>query len=197
MLSHSSLPPEFWAEAINTVAYLVNLSPCSAVQLKTPFELWHKRVPDYSKLQVFGCVSYAHTPRENRMKLDPKAKKCYFLGYKQGVKGYRLWDPVDCKLIVSRDVSFNKARSLKEGEKAQAPDIDKSESHPSEVGGEIIHDVNHDTPQGDLSTIAEDVFEPEEHVKEQEGVARLMDRLPNDDQPESLMRRSSHVKGAS
>ncbi|KAL2653778.1 hypothetical protein R1flu_021906 [Riccia fluitans] len=117
MLSHSSLPPEFWAEVVNTTAYLVNLSPCSAVQLKTPFELWHKRVPNYSRLRVFGCVAYAHTPRENRTKLDPKAKKWYFIGYQQGVKGYRLWDPVDCKLIVNRDVSFNEARSLKEGRK--------------------------------------------------------------------------------
>ncbi|KAL2630082.1 hypothetical protein R1flu_014768 [Riccia fluitans] len=139
MLSHSSLPPKFWAEAINITAYLVNLFPCSVVQLKTLFELWHKRVPDYSKLRVFGYDVYAHTPRENQTKLDPKAKKCYFLGYQQGVKGYQLWDPVDCKLIVSRDVSFNEARSLKEGEKAQAPDIDKGESQPSRVEGEIIH----------------------------------------------------------
>ncbi|KAL2653645.1 hypothetical protein R1flu_021773 [Riccia fluitans] len=196
MLSHSSLPPKFWAEAINTAAYLVNLSPCSAIQLKTPFELWHKWVPDYSKLRVFGCIAYAHTPRENRTKLNPKAKKCYFLGYQQGVKGYRLWDPIDCKLIVNRDVSFNEARSLKEGEKAQAPNTDKGESQPSGVEGEIIHDINHDTPQGDLPTIVEDVFEPEEHVEEQEGVGRPVGRPPNDDQPESLVRQSSCVKGA-
>ncbi|KAL2630872.1 hypothetical protein R1flu_015558 [Riccia fluitans] len=197
MLSHSGLPPEFWAEAANTATYLVNLSPCSAVQLKTPFELWHKQVPDYSRLRVFGCVAYAHTPRKNRTKLDPKAKKCYFLGYQQGVKGYRLWDPIDCKLIVNRDVSFNEARSLKEGEKAQAPDTDKGESHPSGVEGEIIHDINHDTPQGDLPTIVEDVFEPKEHIEEQEGVGRPVDRPPDDDQPESSMRRSAHVRGAS
>ncbi|KAL2622484.1 hypothetical protein R1flu_002689 [Riccia fluitans] len=142
MLSHSGLPLEFWAEAVNTAAYLVNLSPCSAVQLKTPFELWHKRVPDYS-----------------------------------------------------RDVSFNETRSLKEGEKAQAPDIDKGESHPLGVEGEIIHDINHDTPQGDLPAIAEDVSEPEEHIEEQEGVGRPVGRPPNDDQPESSVRRSSRVKG--
>ncbi|KAL2621793.1 hypothetical protein R1flu_001998 [Riccia fluitans] len=115
------LPPEFWAEVVNTAAYLVNLSPCSAVQLKTPFELWHKWVPDYSRLRVFGCIAYAHTPRENRTKLDPKAKKCYFLGYQQGVKGYRLWDPVDCKLIVNRDVSFNEASDNKTWELVELP----------------------------------------------------------------------------
>ncbi|KAL2653418.1 hypothetical protein R1flu_021546 [Riccia fluitans] len=196
MLSHLGLPPEFWAKAVNIVVYLVNLSPCSAVQLKTPFELWHKRVPDYSRLRVFGYVVYAHKPRDNRTKLGPKAKKWYFLGYQQGVKGYRLWDPIDCKLIIIRDVSFNEARSLKEGEKAQAPDIDKDESHPLGVEGEIIHDINHNTPQEDIPAVVEDVLESEEHVEEQEGVGRLVGRPPNDDQPESLVRRSSRVKGA-
>ncbi|KAL2642975.1 hypothetical protein R1flu_010562 [Riccia fluitans] len=138
MLSHSDLPQEFWVEVVNTEAYLVNMSLCSAIQLKTPFELWHKRMPDYSKLQVFGYDAYVHTPRENRTKLDPKAKKCYFLGYQQGVKGYRLWDPMDCKLIVDRDVTFNETKSLKEGEKAQTLDIDKGESQPFRVEGEII-----------------------------------------------------------
>ncbi|KAL2608965.1 hypothetical protein R1flu_027538 [Riccia fluitans] len=196
MLSHSSLPPKFWTEAINTATYLVNLSPCSVVQLKTPFELWHKRVPDYSKLQVFGCDAYAHTPRENRTKLDPKVKKCYFLGYQQSVKGYRLWDPVDYKLIVNRDVSFSEARSLKEGEKSQAPDIDKGESQPSGVEGEIIHDIDYDAPQGDTPTVVEDVFEPKEHVEEHERVGRPVDRPPNDDKLESSVRWSSRVKSA-
>ncbi|KAL2611477.1 hypothetical protein R1flu_023169 [Riccia fluitans] len=121
----------------------------------------------------FWLCSYAHTPWENRTKLDLKAKKCYFLGYQQGVKGYRLWDPIDCKLIVDRDLSFNEARSLKEGEKAQAPDIDKGESHSSGVEGEIIHDIDHDALQGDIPTVAEDVPEPEEHIEEQEGVDQV------------------------
>ncbi|KAL2610057.1 hypothetical protein R1flu_028630 [Riccia fluitans] len=42
---------------------------------------------------------------------------------------------------------------------------------------------------------AEDVLEPEEHIEEQ-GVDKRMDRPPHDDQPESSMRRSSHVKSA-
>ena len=44
--------------------------------------------------------------------------KCKFLGYSRGVKGYRLWSPEDCKLVVSRDISFNEPRLLKEGERS-------------------------------------------------------------------------------
>ncbi|OAE24056.1 hypothetical protein AXG93_2402s1150 [Marchantia polymorpha subsp. ruderalis] len=94
MLSESGLPGEFWTEAVNTVVYLVNFSPSSAINFSTPFELRHKRMADYSVLKVFGCTAYPLTPKEHRTKLDPTSKNCRFLGYASGVKGYRLWDPL-------------------------------------------------------------------------------------------------------
>ena len=41
-------------------------------------------------------------------KLDLKFRKCLFLGYANGVKGYCLWDPIARKVIVNRDVIFVK-----------------------------------------------------------------------------------------
>ena len=38
--------------------------------------------------------------------MDAKSRKCIFLGYADGVKGYRLWDPTAHKVIISRDVIF-------------------------------------------------------------------------------------------
>jgi hypothetical protein len=39
-------------------------------------------------------------------KLDSKSRKYVFLGYADGVKGYRLWDPTAYKVVISRDVIF-------------------------------------------------------------------------------------------
>ena len=146
MLSHSGLPAIFWAEAVNTAAYLLNLSPHSALDFKTPFELVHSRPATYSGLRIFGCDAYAHIPSENRKKLDPKAQKCVLVGYQRGTKGYRLWNHATGKLVVSRDVSFNEPRSMKEGE-SQAPQADKGKSPlPDMVEGEIIREVIYDMP---------------------------------------------------
>ena len=36
---------------------------------------------------------YAHVPKDERKKLDSKAKRCILLGYGAETKGYRLYDP--------------------------------------------------------------------------------------------------------
>lgn len=53
-------------------------------------------------LKVFGCVAYAHYKEG---KLNHRAKKCLFLGYPSGTKGYRLWclEKGEEKCIISRD----------------------------------------------------------------------------------------------
>ncbi|KAH9743311.1 hypothetical protein KPL70_003257 [Citrus sinensis] len=45
---------------------------------------------------------------QERTKLDPKSRRCIFLGYADGVKGYHLWDPTAYKIVISRDVIFVK-----------------------------------------------------------------------------------------
>lgn len=68
--------------------------------------MWSGHPPNLSNLRVFGCVAYAN---EKGGKLDNRAKKCLFLGYLHGVKGYRLWslEKNDEICFISRDVTFD------------------------------------------------------------------------------------------
>jgi len=45
--------------------------------------------------------------------LDPRAKKDVFIGFKKGVKCYKIWDPKDKKFILSRDITFDEASMVK------------------------------------------------------------------------------------
>ncbi|GJV93371.1 retrotransposon protein, putative, ty1-copia subclass [Tanacetum coccineum] len=60
-------------------------------------------------LRIFGCPAYAHI---DNGKLEPRAIKCIFLGYKSGVKGYKLWCPETKKVVIGRNVIFNESSML-------------------------------------------------------------------------------------
>jgi hypothetical protein len=112
MLSGVGLGQEFWAEAVDTACYLVNRSPSSTLDDMTPHEVWTGKKPSLTHLRVFGCDAYVHIPKENRSKLDKKDEKCIFIGYKDGLKGYKLWNPETKKVVYSRDVVFREIKDV-------------------------------------------------------------------------------------
>ena len=56
---------------------------------------------------MFGCEAWAHIPDEKWKALQPKSKKCIFVGYSEYVKGYRLLQPHSHDIIIIRDVKFD------------------------------------------------------------------------------------------
>ncbi|GJV68445.1 putative reverse transcriptase domain-containing protein [Tanacetum coccineum] len=60
LLIQSGLPDSFWAEATVTAAYLINRSPSTALEKKTPMDLWSEHPTNYEMLRIFGCVAYSH-----------------------------------------------------------------------------------------------------------------------------------------
>lgn len=111
VLVQSQLPKNLWAETLLTTCYIVHLSPSAALEFKTPFEIWHEKPTNYDNLKVFGCPTYAHV---SQRKLAPRALKGQFIGYPEGVKGFKPWcinlNPPRC--IISKDVVFNEKSTL-------------------------------------------------------------------------------------
>ena len=88
MLSNVKLSKSFWVEVAWTTCFLINWSPSFSIDKKTPIEIWSSTPAVYFDLKIFGCPTYA---RVDNRKLEPRSIKCLFLGYKNGVKGYKLW----------------------------------------------------------------------------------------------------------
>ncbi|KAG8499179.1 hypothetical protein CXB51_005552 [Gossypium anomalum] len=87
MLSNANLPKSFWAEAASIAYFLINRSPSVAIKKKTPQEVWSGNPANYFDLKIFGCPAYAYV---DNGKLESRSIKSVFLGYKAGVKGYKL-----------------------------------------------------------------------------------------------------------
>jgi len=81
MLNGKSLPNSFWAEAVNTAVYILNRCTTKAVDGRTPQEAYSGKKPSVAHLKVFGSECFMHIPDEERTKLQPKSRKCIFLGY--------------------------------------------------------------------------------------------------------------------
>ena len=102
------MPEKCWAEAVNTAAYLHNVT-YSKVIGKTPYEAWTGSKPSLGHLKVFGAKVYAYVPKQKHGELDPRPELGIFVGYNPHNKGFRDMDPktleVDIKHVVYVDES--------------------------------------------------------------------------------------------
>ena len=77
-MSLTDLPLSFWDYALETVAFMLNMTPSKSVET-TPYELWFGKKPKLLFLKVWGYDSYVDRLRPE--KLEPKAENCVFIEY--------------------------------------------------------------------------------------------------------------------
>jgi len=63
--------------------------------------------PKVDHLKVFGSVAYAKVPEKRIMKFKNKSQKCIFLGYRENLRVYKLYDPIAKKVVWLVDVKFD------------------------------------------------------------------------------------------
>jgi len=112
MLLDASLPARFWGYAVLTACYLRNRTPIGPKGI-TPEEAYSGKRPNIRHLRAYGCIAYAHIPKENRLKLEPTAVRCVFIGYMPTTRQYRLYDPVGARILVSTAPTFAEDKRLR------------------------------------------------------------------------------------
>jgi hypothetical protein len=160
MLKAASLGKPFWIEAVNTACYVINRSPSTAIELKTPMEIWTGKPADYSRLHIFGSPVYVMYITQEVSKLDSKSRKYVFLGYADGVKGYRLWNPTAHKVVISRDVIFAEGKMQMEEHNSilkeiKAVQMENTQNHTSSEAApehEKQEQIESETPEVRRST---------------------------------------------
>lgn len=152
--------------------YLINRSPASSLNFKIPEELWSGERVSLDHLRRFGSVAYVHTTQD---KVSPRAVKGFFMGYPEGVKGYRVWMPDEGKCIVSRNVVFHEDHVFKDAmeDKAQKKESSKKVTfnfdkvHKGTVSGGDGSDTD------EASTSSESPSEQKSEVETESGTEQV------------------------
>ena len=77
----------------------------------TPEEAWSSHKPSVNYLRIFGCVAYTKIPEAR--KLDDKGEKYILVRYGDRTMGYKLYNPITRKVIMSRDMTFEEEEAWK------------------------------------------------------------------------------------
>ncbi|GAU41840.1 hypothetical protein TSUD_177510 [Trifolium subterraneum] len=141
LISARNVPKRFWPGAVNWATYVKNRSPTHVVQDITLEEAWSGVKPSVHNFRIFGCVAHVHIPDVNRKKLDGKSIMCILLGVSEESKTYKLYNPSEKKIIISRDVVFEESKSWnwnkQETSSAKGQTIDIEDNDANDDTGQI------------------------------------------------------------
>jgi hypothetical protein len=157
MIAGRNVPKTFWPEAVKWATYVMNRSPTLSVKNVTPEEAWSGIKPSVQHFRIFGCLAYAHIPDNLRTKLDNKSVMCIHLGVSDESKAYKLFDPLNKKIIISRDVVFDENKSWDWVNKS----VRKYDDEISEIGESQNEVVNDESAEDNHSSHNEDANDDE------------------------------------
>ncbi|NBX98326.1 hypothetical protein EBQ81_05715, partial [bacterium] len=126
MLLGANVRRLYWADAVLTACYLKNLSLSKTLGACVPEARWTGRTPHVGHLRVFGCLAYVRV-KAHRGKLEPKARRCIFLGYEQGGRVYKLLECDTRKIVraAAQDIRFMEDMIVAQGAKeGPSPTLD-------------------------------------------------------------------------
>lgn len=106
MLSQANLPPSFKGEAV--AAYIHSWNRClTSNSNQTPYERWFGKKPDVSYLRIWGCTAFVHIQRDKHVGIGSHMEKGLFIGYPDGYKAWRFYNPTTRRFSVSERAEFD------------------------------------------------------------------------------------------
>jgi hypothetical protein len=95
--------------------------------------------PKIGHLRIFGCLVYIHVPLEKRTKLEHSGQKGIFVGCRETSKTYRIFIPMQRKIVVSRDVNFQEKLDSRSTQESSTMTEDKEQQSPKDEQQSTVH----------------------------------------------------------
>jgi hypothetical protein len=121
MLDEYKTPDRFWAEAINTACYSINLLYLHRILKRTSYELLTSKKPNVSYFRVFGSKCFILIKGARNSKFAPKAVEGFLLGYDSNTRAYRVFNKSTRLVEVSCDIVFDEIN----GSQVEQVDLDE------------------------------------------------------------------------
>jgi len=124
------------------LVHVWNRCPTAAFDRATPYELWNGRKPDVSHLQVWESTAYVHVQKDKRAVLHPHYDKCVFIGYPDGYKGQKFYNPTTKCTIISERADFDErpANSVVVDKPAAVANTPNATYVPPDLSGNVNDD---------------------------------------------------------
>ena len=107
MMKDTECPLALWGEEVSTAAYCLNRTATLANGGVMPIQAFDGSTLDISHMRIFYSNAYIHQGKaEGAKKLGDHAHLIKFVGYPEGVSGYRFYDPSSCKITLSHSPHF-------------------------------------------------------------------------------------------
>jgi len=114
MQIYAGMPKHLLANVVNAMVYLINRGSSVSLNCGILEEAWTDKKVNLNYRRTFDCFSYVHVELDRRIKLDPKSKRCIFIGYETSEYDYRFWDPENRKILRQNDVVLNEKKMYKD-----------------------------------------------------------------------------------
>lgn len=88
----------YWPDTVACACHIMNKTSSKTLNRKNPLQIIKNIKAGINHLRVFGCTYFVHLQEHKKNKLKARAIKYIFLGYPDGKKVYKFYDPVNKKL---------------------------------------------------------------------------------------------------
>nr|GEX36278.1 integrase, catalytic region, zinc finger, CCHC-type, peptidase aspartic, catalytic [Tanacetum cinerariifolium] len=128
-----------WPEAVATACYTQNRSIVRICHGKTPYKLFHNKLPDLSFLHVFGVLCYPTNDSENLGKLQLKADIRIFIGYAPTKKAFQIYNRRTRCIVETIHVDFDELTAMASKQSSLGPAL--NEMTPTTITPEVISPI--------------------------------------------------------
>ena len=126
--------------------------------------MWSSQRPSYQR--IFGCLAFTDVSKELGEKLGARTTPCIFLGDGDDGFGYRLWDPVEMKVIRSQDAVLREDLTIEDIKKPRisSSSADRNpDTAPAQITTDMVHEeITEAEPEEAMENVEQGETQPGE-----------------------------------